>query len=69
MFKIIASYFMLPLLLLLSNSSGNPVAQLQKKSPNQPTGTLEKMIVASGSIAMDLNSGIGVSVQILTYRN
>src|SRR6202035_2662939 len=63
MFKIIASYFMLPLLLLLSNSSGNPVAQLQKKSPSQPTGTLEKMIVASGSGAMDLDlnrlNGIG----------
>src|SRR6202047_1564888 len=55
MFKIIASYFMLPLLLLLSNSSGNPVAQVQKKGPEQPTGTLEKMIVASGSVAMDLD--------------
>jgi len=57
------SYFMLPLLLLFSNSSGNSAAQVQKKSPEQPTGTLEKMIVASGSVAMDLDlnrlNGIG----------
>jgi hypothetical protein len=63
MFKIIASYFMLPLLLLLSNSSGNSVALLQKKGPEEQTGTLEKMIVASGNVAMDLDlnrvNGIG----------
>src|ERR1700737_2065125 len=63
MFKTILSYFMLPLLLLFSNSSGNSAAQVQKRSPEQPTGTLEKMIVASGSVAMDLDlnrlQGIG----------
>src|SRR4029077_6810347 len=63
MFKTILSYFMLPLLLLFSNSSGNSAAQVQKKSPEQPTGTLEKMIVASGSVAMDLDlnrlNGVG----------
>ena len=72
MFKIIASYFMLPLLLLLSNSSGNPVAQLQKKNPDQPTGTLEKMIVAGGSVAMDLDlnrlNGIGSATKLDTLR-
>jgi len=63
MFKVISSYFMLPLFLLFINSSGNSAAQVQKKSPEQPTGTLEKMIVASGSVAMDLDlnrlNGIG----------
>ena len=72
MFKIIASYFMLPLLLLLSNSSGNSAAQLQKKGPEQPTGTLEKMIVASGSAAMDLDlnrlNGIGSATKLDTVR-
>src|ERR1700693_758703 len=72
MFKIISSYLMLPLLLLLSNSSGNPVAQLQKKNPDQPTGTLEKMIVASGSVAMDLDlnrlNGIGSATKLDTVR-
>src|ERR1700736_4794589 len=72
MFKIIASYFMLPLLLLLSNSSGNPVARLKKKSPEQPTGTLEKMIVASGSVAMDLDlnrlNGISSATKLDTFR-
>src|SRR6266513_2574387 len=55
MFKIIVSYFLVPLLLLLSNSSGNSAAQVQKRTPEQPTGTLEKLIVASGSVAMDLD--------------
>jgi hypothetical protein len=55
MFKIISSYFMLPLLLLFSNSSGNSAAQSREKSPEGETGTLEKMIVASGSAAMDLD--------------
>src|SRR6202140_167626 len=72
MFKVISSYFMLPLLLLLSNSSGNPVAQLQKKSPEQPTGTLEKMIVASGSGAMDLDlnrlNGLNSATKLDTVR-
>src|ERR1700730_11118681 len=55
MFKTILSYFTFSLLLLLSNSSGNSAAQVQKNSPEQPTGTLEKMIVASGSAAIDLD--------------
>src|SRR6266576_997929 len=72
MFRIIASYFMLPLLLLLSNSSGNSAAQVQKKSPEEPTGTLEKMIVASGRAAMELDlnrlNGIGSAPKLGTFR-
>src|ERR1700720_906046 len=72
MFKTILSYFMLPLLLLFSNSSENSAAQVQKKSPDQPTGTLEKMIVASGSGAMDLDlnrlNGIGSATKLDTLR-
>jgi hypothetical protein len=43
------------LLLLLSNSTGNSAAQSPGKSPEGETGTLEKMIVASGNVAMDLD--------------
>src|SRR5438046_464746 len=49
------SYFTLPLLLLLSNSSGNSVPQSPAKRPEGQTGTLEKMIVANGNVAMDLD--------------
>jgi len=72
MFKTILSYFALPLLLLLSNSSGNSAAQVQKKGQEQPTGTLEKMIVASGSVAMDLDlnrlNGIGSATKLDTFH-
>jgi hypothetical protein len=49
------SYFMLPLVLLLSNSSGNSAQSPEKSSPGGETGTLEKMIVANGNVAMDLD--------------
>ena len=49
------SYFTLPLLLLLSNSSGNSASQSPEKKPERQTGTLEKMIVANGDVAMDLD--------------
>src|SRR6266404_263901 len=55
MFKKLLSYFTLPLLLLLSNSSGNSAPQSPGKSPQGQTGTLEKMIVANGNVAMDLD--------------
>ena len=55
MLRKMLGYFMLPLLLLLSNSSGNSAAQLTEKSPQGQTGTLEKMIVANGHVAMDLD--------------
>ena len=47
--------FTLPLLLLLSNSSQNSVAGSKQTSPEGRTGTLEKMIVADGSVSMDLD--------------
>src|SRR5438105_13082463 len=63
MLRKMLSYFTLPLLLLFINSSGNSVAQSREKNPGGETGTLEKMIVASGSVAMDLDlnrlNGIG----------
>jgi hypothetical protein len=55
MLKKILSYFTLSLLLLSSNSSGNSAPQSQGKSPEGPTGTLERMIVARGSVAIDLD--------------
>ena len=55
MLRKILSYLTLPLLLLLSNSSGDSAPQLPEQSPEGQTGTLEKMIVASGNVAMDLD--------------
>jgi hypothetical protein len=55
MLRKILGYFMLPLLLLLSNSSGNSAAQLPEKSSSGETGTLEKMIIGRGSVGMDLD--------------
>src|SRR5450432_2749317 len=55
MFRKTLSYFTLPLLLLLSNSSGNSAPQSSGKSPGGQTGTLEKMIVANGNVAMGLD--------------
>ena len=55
MFRKILSYFALPLLLLLSNSSGNSAPQLAGKSADGQTGTREKLIVATGSVTMDLD--------------
>ena len=52
MLRKLLSYFTLPLVLLLSNSSGNSA---QQKSPDGQTGTLEKMVVANGTVAMDLD--------------
>ena len=55
MLRKMLGYLALPLLLLLSNSSGNSAPQLAEKSADAQTGTLEKMIVAQGSVAMDLD--------------
>src|SRR6266446_9057407 len=54
MFKKMLGYSALTLLLLLSNSSGNS-AQLSGKNPEEQTGTREKLIVASGTVVMDLD--------------
>ena len=57
MLRKMLGYFTLPLLLLLSNSSGNSAPQLPVQSLEGQTGTLEKMIIASGSVVMDLDLG------------
>ena len=46
---------LLPLIALFSNSSDYLLAGLYQKAPDGNNGTLEKMIVANGSVAMDLN--------------
>ena len=52
----ILGYFTLPLLLLLSNSSGNSAASTPLKVPaGGQSGTLEKMIVGGGTATMDLD--------------
>jgi hypothetical protein len=53
MFRRTLTYCALSLLLLLSNSSGNPAPQT--KGSEGQTGTLEKMIVANGNVALDLD--------------
>jgi hypothetical protein len=55
MLKKMFGYFTLPLLLLLSNSSGNSAPQTPGKGPDAQSGTLEKMIVANGSVTMNLD--------------
>jgi hypothetical protein len=65
---VLAGVFTLPLLLLLGNpaaAGGDSAAQSatgrirsgepKQKSPQSQTGTLEKMIVASGSVVMDVD--------------
>jgi hypothetical protein len=49
------SYFVLPLLLLWSSSSGNSAPSSPGNNSGGETGTLEKMIVANGNVAMDLD--------------
>ncbi|HMJ09451.1 MAG TPA: hypothetical protein VK468_10625, partial [Pyrinomonadaceae bacterium] len=46
---------LLPLLVLFSNGSDNSLTSLSHNGRQDNTGTLEKMIVANGSVAMDLN--------------
>jgi hypothetical protein len=46
---------MLPLVSLLGNSSGKYAAQPSQKTSDAPTGILQKMIVESGSVTMDLD--------------
>ena len=49
----ILGYFTLPLLLLLSNSSGHSASPA--KTSTGPTGTREKMIVSTGTVVMQLD--------------
>jgi hypothetical protein len=53
MLRKMLGYFALPLLLLLSNSSGNSAPQAPGSEAQ--TGTLEKMIVANGNVVIDLD--------------
>ena len=55
MLKKMLGYFTLPLLLLFGTSWENSVAQFPGKSLDGQTGTLEKMIVGSGNVTMDLD--------------
>ena len=63
MSKITCTGFALLLLLFLGNSSGNYAAQSKQKRPDARTDTLQKMIVQSGSVTMqlDLNRLNGIS--------
>ena len=55
MSKNLITYLMLPLLLLFCNSSQNSVAGSKQEGPDGQTGTLQKMIVAEGSVTMDVD--------------
>src|ERR1044072_8801643 len=55
MFMKTLGYFVLPLLLLLSNSSGISASQDSGKSSQGASGTAEKMIVSTGNVTMDLD--------------
>src|SRR5256886_2917451 len=55
MSKKLFTYVMLQLLLLFCNSSQHSIAGSKQKSPGAQSGTLEKMIVASGSVVMDVD--------------
>src|SRR6187455_762477 len=53
--KKILTYFTLPLVLLFSDSSGPALAA--EKNQEAQSGTLEKMTVGNGSVAMELDLG------------
>ena len=55
MLKKMLGYFTLPLLLLFGTSWENSEAQFPGKTLDGQTGTLEKMIVGSGNVVMDLD--------------
>jgi hypothetical protein len=63
MLKKAPTALLLPLLLFFGNSSGNYASQLSEKTSDAPTGTLQKMIVESGTATMELDlnrlDGIG----------
>jgi hypothetical protein len=55
---VLAAVLMLPLLFLFGNPAaavGNSAAPAKQKSPPRQSGILEKMIVASGSVVMDVD--------------
>ncbi len=68
--KTIAIYFVFPLLALVGITTGISLAQNAKKSAEAPTGTLSTMIVAQGSVALnlDLNQLTGAPAQPAALR-
>ena len=70
--KKILTHFMLPVVVLFGAISGISLAQVSEKSGQTPAGTLETMIVASGTVAMDLNlsrlNGSGTESKTETLR-
>ena len=55
MLRKMLGYFVLPLLVLAGTGWENSVAQSSGKNLDGPTGTLEKLIVARGDVAIDLD--------------
>lgn len=55
MLKTVLIAFMIPLLGFFGNGSGQLVIGVKSNGPEVATGTFEKMIVANGSVAMELN--------------
>jgi hypothetical protein len=55
MSKITLTGVALLIVLLLGNSSGDYAAQSKEKTSDAPSGTLQKMIVETGSVAMNLD--------------
>ena len=55
MLKSTLTGLMLPLLLLFGSSSDNSAARVKQKSTDIQTETVEKLIVATGSVTMDLD--------------
>ena len=55
MLKLTLTGLMLPLLLLFGSSSDNSAARVKQKSTDIQTETVEKLIVASGSVTMEVD--------------
>ena len=56
-------------LFLISNSSDRSLARLQQQSPDAETGTLEKMIVANGTVAMEVDLNLLNGRKARSQRN
>ena len=69
MSKKLFTYLMLTLFLLFCTGSQNSVAGSKQKSLDAQSGTLEKMIVASGSVAMNIDLTRLNGVDLATVQN
>ena len=56
-------YVLLPLIFLVSDSHGNVADDSRDQSANSQTGTLEKLVVATGDVSIDLDLGRFASVR------